>query len=978
MNKTKEIACPHCHSHFFIKEGSAPRVCPFCSTLLQQDSESIGFEEVSFVEGHAPPAEEVQFAIGPYQIIKSIGKGGMGEVFLAYDTTCGRRIALKQIRTDLKQHKNLFQRFLKEARITSQLTHPSIIPIYAIHEEGDLIYYTMPFVEGKTLKEIIRQARKAHLKGERIEDAASIPALIRILLQVSQAIAYAHSHHVLHRDIKPENIIIGKFGEVMILDWGLAKVIDHEEETLPETQGKRHATRLGKVVGTVSYMAPERGMGHPATLQTDLYSLGVILYWMLTLRPPFQRGTLEEFRKNMEEEELSDPAAIAPHRDVPPLLSQICKRCLEPNPADRYQTVESFVHDLQNYIEGRSDWYLAASLNVLEKNDWEFQENVFIGEHVAISQEAEISEWVSLMISKHSFAENLRLKTRVKLGSSGYGVGFLLAVPEASERKHLNDGYCIWIGSEEHHSTKILRSTVEVLQAPEVFLKDEEWYEIRIEKEEGHIHFYLNQVLQFSYISHLPLAGTHIGILAKDGDYEMEDIEVYTGSQNITLSCLAVPDAFLAHKDYEKALTEYRRIANAFPGRMEGREALFRAGVTLLERGKHDSREPSDLESALAEFEKLHSTPGAPLEYLGKGLVYKMQGDFSEEIKCYALAYRRYPGHPLLHVLQEQVVYRMHECSRAHRHATYELILLVNRHIPEVARAIHSKKLFSSLKNQWEPLPFLLKDGSNLEASPLMNLSFSTSLCFWLKRGAFLEEILDELLNMSSPSKVHIGNALHALLELQEKEKIPFYLEKLKEKWPEEKTWNFIQLALDGSIDNALEKTISNQTDEAFRTLFYLFEKEMFGNEPIALSIRKKLEGYPLSHHQLPLDVLSLYNLLYHKKWKEAAAIFSSYPMDTLSKESSPLHFLYGCLLAATEGQEIAMIQFSNALHTPFPRSWTLGIHFLLDYLTPFWWKEHFAWEKKRLYQQLYLYYTCTNQPKLASHAHYKLSQWLD
>src|SRR5262249_32874545 len=157
---------------------------------------------------------------GSYQVLKVIGKGGMGEVFLAYDTTCGRRIALKRIRSDLMEHVQMHNRFLKEARVTAQLTHPSIIPIYAIHgQQQQEVYYTMPYVEGQTLKQILRKAKQVEKKGQKSDVAGgSIPALMRIYLSICQAIAYAHSKEVLHRDIKPENIIVGQYGEVLILD----------------------------------------------------------------------------------------------------------------------------------------------------------------------------------------------------------------------------------------------------------------------------------------------------------------------------------------------------------------------------------------------------------------------------------------------------------------------------------------------------------------------------------------------------------------------------------------------------------------------------------------------------------------------------------------------------------------------------------------------------------------------------------------
>ncbi len=323
-DESKEIVCPSCDSHFFLSgaKKAHPAFCTYCGhTLDQTKDQETTLEEISFVQKHIPDEESVQFSIGSYQILKRIGKGGMGEVFLAYDTECGRRIALKRIRTDLKNRKQLLLRFLKEARITAQLTHPSIIPIYTIHEDGQNIYYTMPYVEGETLREIINKARKLDKKGEKSESVGtSIPSLARILVNVCQAISYAHSHGVLHRDIKGENIIVGKFGEVMILDWGLAKIIKSppEEEIFEEEKPTSpDITAFGKVVGTVSYMAPERASGNPATTLTDIYALGVLLYVILTLRHPFRRGNLEEFRNTMDKEVFKDPAEIAPYRDVP-------------------------------------------------------------------------------------------------------------------------------------------------------------------------------------------------------------------------------------------------------------------------------------------------------------------------------------------------------------------------------------------------------------------------------------------------------------------------------------------------------------------------------------------------------------------------------------------------------------------------------------------------------------------------------------
>lgn len=998
-----EFHCPTCNKHFVLPSTTkelTPQYCPYCGNFLNlakaktiplgESKESLSeSSHITLVKGHYPKEENIQFTIGPYQVIRSIGKGGMGEVFLAYDTTCGRRIALKRIRTDLVIHKQLHNRFLKEARVTSQLTHPSIIPIYAIQAENNLAYYTMPFVEGSTLKQILRSARKKEKQGEKPDIiGSSIPALIRIFLSVCQAIAYAHSKGVLHRDIKPENIIVGKYGEVLILDWGLAKLIKgkkeaKEEESFEEpaeeskTHPFHHLTKLGKVVGTIAYMAPERAMGHPATHQTDIYSLGVILYQILTLRPPFQRGGLKEFRQNIDHEVLYDPVDVAPYRDVPRMLSKMTLKCLNPISEHRYKTVDDLIHDLENYIEGRSEWFQTVELDINRKSDWEFQENVLIAEHIAITRGTEVSDWVSLMVSKESFPENTKIEAQVKIGDKGHGLGFLLNIPEAAERVHLNDGYCLWLGSDLNKSTKLLRSTVEVVHASDIFFQRHVWYHIRIEKIDQNIYFYLNDVLQFSYISHLPLAGTHVGLLSRDADFLITAFQVYVGSQSLKVNCLAVPDAFLAHKDYVTALSEYRRIGYSFPGTAEGREAMFRAGITLLEQAKNtnDKQYREELyEMALDEFGKLHATPGAPLEYLGKALVYQTLQDYEEEIKCFEMACRRYPAHPLLPVLQEQILYRMHENSRYNRKAAYNFILLVVEHLSKATSTPHVQKLFNNLQKYWEPLPFIQEDS---EATiKLKNLHFGVQLAFWLAKPFVLIEFIDQMSNITPFPSMEIGNALYSLIELgcfEEAAKklnaLILGLEKPIEK-PFSTIANFLRVAIlvhEKPLQECLNLFFENtqQTTEIFETrvLFHIIQTALNCKQTdiVHEAVKRVKDNKIDMKDQVILDCFEIWAFLLEKNWDMAEAILHKYPLETLVQETTPLHFLYGCWLIATEGKDIAQIHFSGILEVSFPRTWTLGSHFINGHILENgnWFQKAFMWEKRQLYQQLTLYAQC-------------------
>lgn len=991
---------------FHSKEPTQKR-CPTCgrafveskADLQQTTTQITSSTAVTLVAGHLPEEDQVQFSVGPYQILQKIGQGGMGEVFIAYDTTCGRRIALKRIRSDLLAHKQMHNRFLKEARVTSQLTHPAIIPIYAIHDENDLVYYTMPYVEGDTLKQILRNARsrekRGALQGERRNSGeGTIPSLIRIFLNVCQAIGYAHSKGVLHRDVKPENVIVGKYGEVLILDWGLAKLLhkNRVEETNENTgiseisdknkSNKSHAlhalTHLGKVVGTISYMAPERALGNPATIQGDIYSLGVILYQILTLRSPFQRKSLKEFRQTMNFEVVQEPSVIAPHRDVPRVLAQMAMKCLSPDPSARYQNVDTLLHDLESYVEGRAEWALAAELSVTNKADWEFQENVLIAEHMAITRGMDVSDWVSLMISKASFDENIKIEVDIKLGEKAHGLGFLLGVPEASEREHLNDGYTLWLSSDIHHTTKLLRSTIEVFHAPDVSVKRHEWHRVRIEKTDRHIHLYLDGQLQFSYLGLLPIVGTHIGIISQDADFSLSSIKVFAGGQNITVNCLAVPDAFLAHKDYHTALSEYRRIGYSFIGRAEGREALFRAGITLLEQAKAEKGSVREelYEQAFAEFEKLHGTPGAPFEYLGKALIYHALNDPEEELKCYMLALRRYAGHPLLGVLKEQILYRMHESSRYHRQLTYSFILLVIQYIPESMTVTSVQKLLNSLERHWERLFFIEEDPASEIEAPLRNLSFAILLAFWLAKPLDLLEIETLLTKIDLNTQIAIGNLYFCMIELGSWKLVE---QRLKKSTLDEGAARLLSVALLANQESTAAaahillqwgKTGNSKAKE--RIILYIMEKaldegsmelvetliEHFSDADLSLECSQRILCY------------QIWSDLYQKNWKHAGDLLQSFSIEQLSYETTLFHFLYGCWLYVTEGPEIAAVHFSGVFGTAHPRSWTLFSHFYNREIVEnqAWHLKGFLWEKRQLFRQASLFYSCTGDEQKASY----------
>src|SRR3989339_138258 len=322
------------------------------------------------------PVTPIPKKIGPYKILKKIASGGMGEVFVAQDPFCKRTLALKKIRGDRIHLEGQKERFLKEVKIAAQLSHPSIIPIYQIHQTEEEIYYTMPLLEGQTLKEILRTTLIQEKKGIALHPiGSSIPSLMRIFLNICQAVAYSHSKGILHRDLKPENIIIGKYGEVMILDWGLADFAENCKNEAPleqESLDNEHPelTRPGKIAGTLSYLPPERILGVKASYSSDIYALGVILYQLLTLRLPFRHTTVKQYKKQMKHSFLIDAAEKAPYRDIPPQLSKIAQKSLAYPFEKRYSNVQEILKDLNNYIEGHAEWSPCTSIQIDHKADW--------------------------------------------------------------------------------------------------------------------------------------------------------------------------------------------------------------------------------------------------------------------------------------------------------------------------------------------------------------------------------------------------------------------------------------------------------------------------------------------------------------------------------------------------------------------------------------------------------------------------------
>ena len=273
--------------------------------------------------------------IGHYEILSTLGKGGMGEVYLAADHKLSRKVALKVLPGAFTQDAERLRRFEQEARATSALNHPNILTVFEIGEAAGRHYISAEFIEGETLKQLIAAG------------PAKLDETLNIAEQITLALAAAHGAGIVHRDIKPENIMIRRDGIVKVLDFGLAKLVPNESNRSgPEDPTRALVkTRTGSVMGTVAYMSPEQARGLSLDARTDIWSLGVVIYQMLTGSIPFSGATSSDTMVSILEREPRSLKSFSP--EIPEELEWIVTKALTKDCDDRYQTAREMVNDLR-------------------------------------------------------------------------------------------------------------------------------------------------------------------------------------------------------------------------------------------------------------------------------------------------------------------------------------------------------------------------------------------------------------------------------------------------------------------------------------------------------------------------------------------------------------------------------------------------------------------------------------------------------
>ena len=321
-----------------------------------------------------------------YKIGDVLAKGGMGVILDAKDLNCRRKVAMKVLSEEHRNSADQMLRFIVEAQICAQLEHPSIVPVYELSVDASgSVFYTMKLVRGVTLVDILIEIKKNN--KEYIEEYPLI-RLLNIFLRVCDAIAFAHSKNVVHRDLKPENVMIGDYGEVLVMDWGLAKILDPEAQKKGKgaegsdddsndstefddsidsllTDGKfsdSMKTMYGQVMGTPGFMPPEQALGkvEDIDIRSDVYALGGILYNILALQPSVTGLSIKQLIRKIVKGDIQSPSLFnreneyphCPGKKIPEPLSAIAMKALSSHPGDRYQNLRELQIDVEKYLGG--------------------------------------------------------------------------------------------------------------------------------------------------------------------------------------------------------------------------------------------------------------------------------------------------------------------------------------------------------------------------------------------------------------------------------------------------------------------------------------------------------------------------------------------------------------------------------------------------------------------------------------------------
>lgn len=665
--------------------------------------------------------------IGKYDVIRVLGRGGMGTVYQCIDPDLQRFVAVKVLNQTGKKGDELYpvrMRFLREAFTTAQLQHPAIPPVYEVGKDNaGHVFYVMKPIEGIPLSDIIERLKDEDAETKEKYDKFR---LVQILSGICQAVQYAHNKGFIHRDLKPSNIFVGDYGDVYVIDWGLTKMLKdyasqdkfsklkqlkekfdigpeikipapdlthtvsiddvtktkdfsvkvHSktivlEDSLPTKEipvdemarsktlvlddpmkettvplfdsSKKTLTGSGKILGTLSYMAPEQAVGdYELGKETDIYALGVILYEMLSLELPVDGDSLKEVVGQKLDGSIPPPEVKAPGRNIPPELSAIAMQAMDPDPEKRFNSVKELNDALEFWFEGKSFFRPAISKDISRKDFltipkatesfWKIEEDTV--STVLPSKDLEENASDKYLVFKNEFIGDIYFAMdfiAYPLEESTDSISEIAIMLNASVPKPWKgflDGYSIHLGVSGNTRASLCRHGVEIFSNEYLTVEPRKKYTIEIELAGNIIKVSLNRQVILFYKDSAPCSGTKLGFMHLGQGITFSDIKVRTRGLPSKVSVLDVPEALMAEGCYEPARKNFMSIAQGHRNRFIGAWALYRAGMASY-LFDHDAAK------AVAFWKTLRKGPFAPFEKLGEAAIELENGHQLNAIRIF-------------------------------------------------------------------------------------------------------------------------------------------------------------------------------------------------------------------------------------------------------------------------------------------------------------------------------------------------------
>jgi serine/threonine protein kinase len=557
-------------------------------------------------------------AIGGHEITGILGSGGMGKVYLAKEPVLGREVALKVLKRDIGDLLPM-QGLLNEAVVTGQLAHPGIVPIYQVGKDpAHGLWYTMKVVEGTSLADILADLRE--------EDPAAVerytlPSLLDIFRRTCDAVAFAHHHLIVNRDLKPSNIMIGGFGEVLVMDWGLARVVDKNLDSRRfETAGTTLLGEAGKdilkgsevrmIKGTPGYMSPEQALAKPAGPASDVYALGAILYQILTLRLPVDGRNVQELIQKTVAGQIVPPDRRTGVRGVPKVLSQVAMKALSLAPEARFADAKELAREVEAYLDGRMPWQV-------REEGWQSVSGAWDTQQGKLRCGAGLK---SKIFHKYRLGGDVKFHATLSATKDAAvtDAAIWLAVPTTASP----GGYMFHVVTGDPGRVEFHRNGALVARRVGVALNPGIDHDLLVVREGPRVRFAVDGVTVLEHREVFPMRGDRVAVSSDATGVALAGVKLESHGPPLTLDFLALPDKVHAMGQVKDARALYREMAEAHSDRSEGVIARYKAAQCSIELG--------EIPEAQADLKLLAGSGYEALETLGQAKIRQRDGKGKE------------------------------------------------------------------------------------------------------------------------------------------------------------------------------------------------------------------------------------------------------------------------------------------------------------------------------------------------------------